>query len=276
MNDKRNLATYIFSASIFCLAGALIYFTYVISQVGSQLPVILSGIEKASVNAKPVIEEIYKIRDLISPVTSEITELRKQIPPVLEEVKQTRELVPPLLVEIKKTRELTPFILEEVKKTREAIPAILEEVKLTRELVPKMLVKGEKIVKEARLIGKETSEGAVTGIFSGIVKAPFKLIGGMFGSFNLDVDGITKKDTELALKAATAALTSEKIGEPYSWSNPDSGNNGVITAKEKKVINNRDCRLLTFATTVIDNKPVKGNITACLNEDGEWEEVNRD
>lgn len=250
MNDKRNLATYVFSASIFCLAAALVYFTLEINRIRSQLPAILDKVETTSENIKPIVTEVIKARDLVPPLTNEITELRKQIPSILQEVKQTRELIPPILKEVKQTRELVPPILKEVKKTREAIPP--------------MLVKAENIVKQARFISKETSEGAVTGVFTGIIKAPFKLIGGMFGSVNLKVDGMKAKDQQLAIKAVTDALSVDKIGEPYSWSNPDSGNNGVITITEKKVIDERDCRLITALTTVADNEAVKKDVTVCL------------
>ena len=158
-----------------------------------------------------------------------------------------------------------------MKQTRESIPAILKEVKTTREALPKMLDKGEKLIKEAKTIGKEASEGAVTGVLAGIIKAPFKLIGGIFGSFKLDVDGITDRDHELAFKVATEALSSDKLDKPYPWSNPDSGNSGIITVKAKKVINDKDCRLVNFLVNIADKKPVNKNTTVCLSEEGKWE-----
>ena len=262
MTEKRNIVTFTLSASLFSLAGALLYFTIQFSQVATQIPAILASINQTSEKIKPVINEVIKIRDLVPPITNEITELRKQIPSILEEVKQTRELVPP--------------ILDEIKKTRESIPAILIEVKKTREAIPAMLVKGEKVVKEGKQLVKETSENAVTGVFTGIIKAPFKMIGGIFGSGGKKVDGVKDADQQLALKAADEALSSDKVDKPYSWSNPDSGNNGVITIRGKKIINDRDCRLITFVTNIVDNKPVKKDVTVCLNNENKWEVLDKD
>ena len=272
MNNKPNIATYLLPLSVFSLSAALIYFTFIFSQVVEDIPLILEKVEVTSNKIKPVITEVSKIRELIPPITHEVTELRKKIPAILDEVKKTRELVPSVVTEIQNVREITPSILKEVKQTRESIPAILKEVEQTRKEIPGLLVKAENLIKNAQKIAKKTSEGAVTGVFAGILKAPFKLIGGVFNSGNLTDASITNKDRELASNAANDALDSGEINKPYAWSNEDSENSGTVSVTKKEMIGDRDCRSVTFIIMIPDKEPIKNDHTVCLNDNGVWEE----
>lgn len=275
MPDKANTASYVLSISLFSLAAALVYFTVELTRVANQIPAILGSVEHTSEKIEPVVREVSAIRELVPPIISEVTELRKQIPLILEEVKQTRALVPPVLEEVKQTRQLMPAILKEVKQTRKLIPSILQEVEKTREALPPMLVKADKIVSDARQLGQKTSEGAVTGVITGIIKAPFKLVGGLgksiFGSLDIEAQGLTKEDRDMSLNTANELVTSGKVGETRSWSNPDSGNKGSVTLKEEKVIDDRKCRVLSFAINTDSAKGIKKDVTVCLNDEAEWE-----
>lgn len=291
MSDKPNIATYTLAVSLFSLAAAFVYFTIGLTHLANQAPAILDGIEKTSKQIEPVLKEFYKIRELIPPIVTEVKEIRKQIPdilhevkqvrtlvpPVLEEVKLTREAVPPILVEVKKTREAVPPILVEVKKTREAVPPILVEVKKTREAIPAMLTEVDNLLNNAGNIVKKSSEGAVSGVLTGIIKAPFKLIGGagksLFGGHS---NKLTEKDRQLSEATALRILSSVNIGKTESWSNPDSGNNGVITLKEIKTISNRQCKVVNFTINIKNSDPVNDDITACLNDENKWEVLKED
>ncbi len=272
MSDKPYIVTYLLPLSILSLSAALIYFSLILSQVVNELPFLLEKIEVTSKNIKPVVTEVSKIRELIPPITHEVTELRKKIPAILEEVKKTRELVPSVIAEIKNVREITPSILKEVKQTRESIPAILKEVETTRKEIPGLLVKGENIIKNAQQIAKKTGEGAVTGVFTGIIKAPFKLIGGIFNLDHLAYKNITSEDRELVLKATDDALNSGEINKSYAWSNENSKNKGTVTVTKKEMIESRDCRLVKFTIKIPNKKPIENEHSVCLNDGGVWEE----
>jgi len=244
VSDKRNIATYTLAASLFTLAAAFVYFTIGLTRLANQAPAILDGIEDTSQKIEPVLKEVYKIRELIPPIVIEVTEIRKQIPKILNEVEQVRILVPP----------------------------ILEEVKLTREAIPPMLTKADDLVNKAEDIGKKSSEGFFSGFLTGIVKAPFTIIGGAGESlFGQASKQMTEKDKQVIEVTALRLLSSEKIGETESWSNPDSGNNGVITLKEIKIISNRQCKVVNFIVNIKHSKPIKENATACLRDDNKWE-----
>ena len=259
MSDKRNIATYTLAASLFCLAAAFTYFTIGLTRLANQTPVILNSIEQTSKKIEPVLAEFYKVRELIPPIVTEVTEIRKQIPKILKEVKQVRKLVPP--------------ILQEVKLTREAIPPILIEVKKVREAAPTMLTKADELINNAKNIGQKSSEGAVSGFLTGIIKAPFKLIGDAGKSLftHEERKNFTEKDRQLSVDTSIRILSSKNVGEIGKWSNPDSGNNGVITLKETKMIENRQCGTLNFTVNIEGLEPVTEIITACLNDKNEWE-----
>lgn len=257
MSDKRNIATYTLAVSLFSLAAAFVYFTIGLTRLANQAPAILDGIEETSNQIEPVLKEFSKIRELIPPIVTEVTEIRKQIPDILHEVKQVRTLVPP--------------ILEEVKLTREAVPPILVEVKKTREAIPTMLTKADDLVNNAGKIGKKSSEGVVSGVLTGIIKAPFKLIGGAGKSlFGRHSNKMTEKDRQLSEATALRVLSSEKIGKTENWNNTDSGNNGVITLKEIKTIEKQLCKVINFTINVKNSEPVNDVVTACLNDENKW------
>lgn len=257
MNNKSNIATYLLPLSIFSLSAAFVYFTFVLSQVAGDIPILLEKIENTSNKIKPVVEEISKIRELIPPITHEVTELRKKIPAILDEVK--------------KTREITPSILKEVKQTRESIPVILKDANKIIDKIPGIITKGENLVMEARQMGKKSSEGAVTGVVTGIIKAPFQIIGGVFSIGNLRIKGITEADQKIVNEIISEALAIDKVGQSFKWSNSQSGNEGSVTIKERKEIKQRDCRLLAFVTTLKNDKTEEKIITVCLSDKGKWE-----
>lgn len=62
------VASYLMSLAMFALAGALVYFTYEVSRVGSQIPDILSSVDHTSEKVGPIISEVVEIRELIPPI----------------------------------------------------------------------------------------------------------------------------------------------------------------------------------------------------------------
>ncbi len=305
MGDRSKKVSYILAASQFCLAGALIYFTFELSRLATQIPDILSAVEKTSEKIEPVVNEVSEIRDQIPPILKEVEQVRKQIPAIIQEVQQIREQLPVVLAEMKEVRELVPSVLEEtkhiraqvplvltearlyrkqiplildeIKEVRIIIPDVLAEVERTREAIPPMLSQGERMIGEASKAGRRASEGAVTGVITGIFKAPFKLVGGlgraMFGS-STQVSGLTEGDENLASNTAAAILATGYLGEKRQWANPDSGNDGTISIKEVKLIDGKECRVINSIVRIKGEEKINSDVTACRNKDSEWEMLN--
>lgn len=302
-SNAKNIATYVLALSLFCLAGALVFFSLKVAEVSQSLPMILQSVEHTTAKVEPVLAEVNKISDLVPPILEEAEQTRLLVPPVLEEIKKTRESIPPILNEIKQTREQVPAILNEVSQTRAQIPAVLheveqtrkqipavldevaatreivpdvlEEVEKTRQVLPPMLDQAEKIVADAGQIGKKASEDAVAGVFTGIVKAPFKIIGGIGKSltktFGVEVEGITEEDRVMIAESSEVLLATGVEGESKVWSNPNSGNEGVVTFVEKRKIQGRDCTMLHYTAMVSSKKAIDRRMPVCLNAQGEWE-----
>jgi archaellum component FlaC len=301
----KSTATYVLALSLFCLAGALIYFSLKVSEVTQSLPTILDSVEQASAKIEPVLEEVNEIRVLIPPILEEVKQTRLLVPPILEEVRKTREIIPPILEEVEQTRKQVPAILEEVAATRKQIPAIikatdktsdsvvtasqeiaatrkiipdiLDQVEKTREAIPPMLDKADQIVAEAKQAGKEASEGAVAGVFTGIIKAPIKMVGdfskSVLGSMGKGVKGFSDDDREMITKLGNELLASGVKGDSRSWINPKNDNENTVSIVEEKTIKSRECKVLRVETSAGDKMLINKDMTACPVGESEWEVI---
>ncbi len=287
------LASYLFSLSLFALAGSLVYFTVEIAAVSKHIPDILTGIDNTSEKIEPVIDEVGEIIALIPPILKEIEETRKLIPPILKQVEQTRKQIPSILKETAAIRKELPAILasadkasravviisKEIEATRPLISEALIEVKTTRESIPPMMDEAYALIQEARIAGKEASEGAITGVFTGIIKAPFALIGGagraIAGVPDEYTDEYEESDFKLIEKASLRLLNKGLEGDSRKWKNPETGNRGAITLtriyiEEGVFSDNTECRELNIDLFVDDKKIEETNPRLCKDGDG-WE-----
>jgi len=249
-DGARLLASYLFSLSLFALAGSIAYFTYEMTNVSKQVPDILQSIDNTSEKIEPIIDEVGQIIDLVPPILKQVEETRKLIPPILKEVEQTRQQIPALLKESEAIRGELPAVLastdkasaavvdlaKQVEATRPLIPEVLKEVETTREAIPPIMDRADVLIEKARVAGQEASEGAVTGLFTGIIRAPFALVGdagrSITGLSEAEAKQLDKKDFELVEKASLYLLNNGTKGEERQWENADSGNHGVVELKD--------------------------------------------
>jgi len=84
---------------------------------------------------------------------------------------------------------------------------------------------------------------------------------------------MTRADQAAANQAQVEAQTAP-VGQPISWSNPESGNSGTVTpTREGKDATGNECR--EYRTTVtIGGKQEDAYGTACRQPDGSWRVVN--
>jgi len=246
-NLKNNplYASYLTSASMFALAGAIVYFTVEMVQITRQIPDILLTVENTSKE--------------IGPIVSEIAAIQKQIPIIIKETEETRKLAKLAIAEYTKTNQQLPRILDEIEATRKALPdalktadnasnaviviskeieagrlfmpQVLSEVKKTRESIPPLMDRADLLIASAREAGQEASSGAVSGLFTGILMAPFTFVGSVSETLIGDddvSDKLSDKDNEDIEKATGELLASGSVGDVNAWSNKDSGNSGLI------------------------------------------------
>ncbi len=305
-DGARLVASYLVSLSLFALAGSIVYFTYQIAIVSKQIPDILLSIDNTTEKVEPVIADVGQIIDLVPDILKEVEEIRKIIPPILEEVEQTRKMIPPILSEVEQTRKQIPAVLKEseairgelpailastdkasaavadvakqVEATRPLIPEVLKEVETTREAIPPMMDRADTLIEKARVAGKEASEGAVTGLFTGIVMAPFALVGdagkSITGLSEEEAKQLDDKDFELVKNASLYLLNNGVKGEERKWKNTDSNNHGTVIVMDiyqEGEYADVDCRTLKIQLYTKDKMIKEVPRSFCKNDDGKWD-----
>ncbi len=305
-DSARLLVSYLLPLSLFSLAGAIVYFTYEVAIVSKQIPDILLSIDNTSEKIEPIIDEVSNILDLVPPILNEVEETRKLIPPILKEVEQTRKMIPPILKEVEQTRKMIPAVLKEseairgelpavlasadkasdavagvskqVEATRPLISEVLKEVETTRESIPPMMDRADGLIEKARVAGKEASKGAVTGIFSGIIMAPFALVAdmgrGIAGLSAEEAKHFDEKDFELIEQVSFYLLDNGSKGEERQWNNAETGSRGIVKLTEiytEGEYSEFDCRTLTFKLYKKDDLIRESSRSFCKNEDGKWD-----
>ena len=305
-DNARLVASYLLALSLFALAASIAYFTYEMAMVSKQIPDILMRIDSTTEKVEPVIADVGEIIDLVPDILKEVEEIRKIIPPILEEVEQTRKMIPPILSEVEQTRKQIPAVLKEsgairgelpavlasadkasaavadiskqVEATRPLIPEVLKEVETTRESIPPMMDRADKLIEKARVAGKEASQGAVTGLFSGIIKAPFELVGdagrGISGLTKQEAKQYTDKDFQLNQTASLVLLNNASLGDEQEWENTESGNHGIVHLKDiysKGEYAETDCRTLVTKFYKQDELIKEVSRSFCMNEVGKWD-----
>jgi len=114
------------------------------------------------------------------------------------------------------------------------------------------------------LIGAAAGGGA-EGIAAGVLLGG--LAGGALG------DALDQRDRELADRSNQYALEANRVGEPSTWQNPDSGNSGSITpTRTYQTSQGQFCREYQ-QTVVVDGQTQKVYGTACRQPDGSWRVV---
>jgi len=300
------LASLLMPLSIFALAGAIVYFTWQVSQVVQQLPGILVTVDRTTEKVAPVIDDVTRVVDLMPDILDEVTEIRKLVPPVIDQVDAVTKQVPPILKQVELTRAQIPPILQESAAIRKELPAMLatadrasasvteistqveaslprvdralDEVKVTRESIPGTLNRVDGLIDKARVAGRDASQGAVTGFFSGIIMAPFALVAdagrSIAGLSEEEASELTGRDHELTKQAVIVLLDQGEEGDSQKWKNEDSGNEGVVTIADIYKTGEYaelECRKLKFEFFEAGKLLTKADRAFCKNESGEWD-----
>ncbi len=272
---ENNIARYAMAFSIFCLALALIYFSWQIGVVSKQIPAILKSIEATSVKIEPVLDEAAKIRKQVPIVLEEVRQVREQVPAVITEVQAVRQQLPAILERVDDVNNVAQSALPEVKLWRPMVPQILEEVEAVRTVMPAMLDRADTLVANARTAGKEASKGAVTGFVTGIITAPFEMVGAfgekVFGLSEEEQKQLSDSDMEIIEETVLVVAPSEQVDFSKSWNNPETGANGKVTLLKIGRVDGRLCKVLDIKINKKKEIITDKTIQICLNQDNKWE-----
>jgi surface antigen len=290
------LGTTIVGSALFILAAGIVYFTYTLNAVLQEVPAILSQVEQTSAMINPIVQEVDKVQAHIPPILKQVQLTREQIPPILKEVGAVREQLPAMLAEVAAVRQevaavrvaLPPLVDTTAKTVQEAsdsvrlidqqIPPILSEVRQTREALPGLLDRADQLVANASTVGRKATAGAMTGVLTGLIVAPFRLIGeagkGMADAMKLDPSsGFTAEDEQLATEATDAVIKTGQIGAQRNWQNPASKNRGTVMLLDQKMRDQEPCFTVGQNVALSSGKTHQVHLTFCQHPDGTWAAV---
>jgi hypothetical protein len=286
------------SFSLVCISVSTAYFSYALLQTIQEIPDIINGVDNAAQSMGPVVKETEKITALIPKIVEEVSMVREQIPAILAEVEALREKIPSILAELEKTRDSIPSILAEMEQVRLAIPPVINEVANVRGQIPSIVAesqgyrllipdvlaevdatraiitptmdRAEQLISEASIAGQQASEGAVTGFFTGIIKAPFKVVSGASDSVFGSTKNLSTKEKSELTELALDMLNDSKVGSVEPWGSQRSGVTAEATLLRDFQRDGRLCRVLEITTFKKKKLLERSEIEACMDESQEW------
>lgn len=261
-----------------------------VGAVREQIPAILGEVAAVREQIPAILDEVAALRAQLPAVLARAEGLEQQVDPILRRVDDTLAVVQETQRQLPQILDTSNQAIAAVNATREQVvplvPKALDEIRLTRESVDPTLDRVEGIIDDAffkadRAIasaseaGKQASEGAVKGFFTGLVKLPFELVGTLASPLVKTIDPkvaelLNERDLEMMAEAGSRAVKAGRIEGEQAWSNPDSGNSGSVTVKRQFERQKHACveaRIMINA----DNRPVHDRISEfCRDDDGTW------
>ncbi|WP_370980052.1 hypothetical protein [Agaribacterium sp. ZY112] len=284
------------AGAVSCLAAAIAYFSWTVHSVSQQLPLILSGLDNSGATIEGVVGEVKRVNDQIPDILKRVDAINEQVPDILKQIDSVQTQIPailkqveaveqnikPILAESAALRAELPSLLKEVELVRKSLPSIIEESQGYRTLAPQILKESadirasipptltrvEGIVASADQVGKNASEAAVQGFFTGLIKTPFRMAKNA-GEAILPGSGLDPDDKQAIIEAMNKLMLHPDAGSSEAWSNPQSGHHGYIVLKEIHGSSKGECRDVEIHPQSI----VKGhgNITLCKDKSGIWQ-----
>ncbi|WP_143247535.1 hypothetical protein [Agaribacterium haliotis] len=294
-----NAARFALAFAISMLAAALAYFGWSLDRVARQMPAILQGVDNSSGTIDAVVEQVKHINQQVPDILKRVDDINEQVPGILAQVDKVQQQIPdilqqvqavekniaPMLAESAALRAELPAILAEVEAVRNTVPSVLDEASAYRELVPSVLDESERIramvpptlsrvegiVASADQVGKNASEAAVQGFFTGIIKTPFKIAKDISTSMLPDAD-LSKSDKDAIASALRELIEHPEEGAKTSWYNPKSGKRGEIVLLNIFTKNGLECRSIELLPREIMKG--KGPVTLCKDKNNTWQVQN--
>lgn len=270
--QARLLGSTVVGGGALALAIALLAVAWQVRSLQRELPDLLARLDGTLEKVGPALHDVDAIRQLI--------------PPILAEVKATRELVPSVVAEVAAVRQALPPLVNTgaaainnasgaIRAVEPHIPGVLVEVKRTRESLPGLLERADRVVAHASQVGQEAGKGAARGVITGIVGAPFRLMGevGKGLADALGVRGLgefTATDERLVSDAVQAVMQTARPGDAASWSNPKNGNRGTVTLLTISERSGRLCVIQRHHVEFRSGRVHDANVALCQQPDGAW------
>lgn len=192
--------SYAIGAGLTALALAVAYLAFTLSQFHSELE-----------SYRPVAEQAL----------TEVEAVRLAIPDYLV---QAEEISGEIVAEIEAVRLAIPDYLSQTEKVSQEIIAEIEAVRLA---IPDYIAQAEGISQGMGEAGRKASEGAVTGVFTGILKAPVSVLSNVGGTI-FGLRDLTEEDRSIIYQAILESIERGRLQEPINWRNRKTSLNGTV------------------------------------------------
>ena len=256
-------------AEVAAVATVVENLTAEVALVREPIPPILGEVEAIRLQVPPILEETAKIREVLPDILAETAAYRGQIPPILAESAAYREQIPVILAQVDEIQAELPGILTQIEEVRVTIEGVIAQVEGVRAEVPAILDRVENISMELQEAGQKAGEGAVKGVFTGIIKTPFSMLSGVGGVF-ADNKNLTDEDRSLFMEVATRLMESGSEGDEAEWRNDNTRLRGqVVLVALEGTAANPCCRLHVSARKGSKDLGA-GDVTFCRDSSGNW------
>ena len=283
--------------TIALLATSIFYFAYQVSRFIDVLPLVNNSVNNINEHVPLIVKEASLIRNQIPVILNEVKQIRElankyhsEIPEVLLATNQVSasvnnvvelsenhmpnilKLANDLVVQTNKTTQTIENIVPQIPEVLARVDEVNANLPLVMSQSENLMGRAEVLVKEASLIGEKTSEGAVSGVFTGILKSPKVLLEGISSPFRgKNNTNLTDSDKLVIATVLEKVWTNATLNKPFPWLNNKTGNKGTITLKNNVKSSAKTCYLAEFTTTLNKgNKSSTNQAHICQNKDGTY------
>lgn len=171
--------------------------------------------------------------------------------------------------EIPEILEVARATEEEAAVYREVIAEVLKEIEAVRLAIPEYIIQAGDLTSSMEKAGQKASEGAVSGLFTGIIKAPISLLSGV-GRTVLGNQSLSASDRAIIGKAIRKIVIEGTEGESVDWANPNSGLYGIVTLSEDSLKEEPMCKMIRVVVMQSTREILSGKVRVCPEADGSW------
>lgn len=300
MSQTRVIGQVAIAVSVSLLAGAIAYFGLALTRLADQLPQTTQSVSEISESLAPIVK-------LVPDILQESKDIRLQTNAVIEQSEAIITVLPDILERVdsvvdtvEKVRgDSTEFLAEsaalraEVERVRQELPAILKELEAYRveiagyrDLAPQFLNESkairasidptlsrvEALVADIDQTASTAGESAVSGFFTGIIKAPFSLMSDITKAITPSGRPLTAEQRRYLESTLGGFVSSASVGEVRSFRMADGDFAGEIELLSESVDGDRGCRqirIVAFDPKHTDQK-TSNDFNVCRDKNGQW------
>ncbi|MDO3383679.1 hypothetical protein [Gilvimarinus algae] len=307
MSQARVIGQFAIALAVSLLAGAIFYFGFSLTRIAEQLPQTADSVTEISGAVTPVVDlipdilqESKAIRLQTNAVVEQSQAIIEQLPGVLERVDSVVTTVDnvrtdsrTLLAESAAVREEVALVREQVERVRQDLPAILAELEAYRveleayrALAPQFLAESqairatidptlgrvEAIIADIDQTASEAGESAVSGFFTGIIKAPFNLMSDITKVITPSGKPLTQEQSDYLKSTLQDFVSSAHVGDKQRFQMPGSDFVGEVELLAEQIKGQQGCRQIRVVAFEPDNRSesTSNDFNVCRDKNGRW------